>query len=36
MGNERFWSIVITIRLLVYLLILLAIVVAIAFVANGI
>lgn len=36
MGNERFWRIVITIRLLVYLLILLAIVVTIAFVANSI
>lgn len=36
MGNERFWCIVITIRLLVYLLILLAIVVAIVFVANSI
>lgn len=36
MGNERFWSIVITIRLLVYLLILLAIVVTIVFVANSI
>lgn len=36
MVNERFWRIVITIRLLVYLLILLAIVVTIVFVANGI
>lgn len=36
MGNERFWCIVITIRLLVYLLILLAIVVTIVFVANSI
>lgn len=36
MGNERFWHIVITIRLLVYLLILLAIVVTIVFVANSI
>lgn len=36
MGNERFWSIVITIRLLIYLLILLAIVVTIVFVANSI
>lgn len=36
MGNERFWLIVITIRLLVYLLILLAIVVTIVFVANSI
>ena len=35
-GNERFWRIVITIRLLVYLLILLAIVVTIVFVANSI
>lgn len=36
MGNERFWRIVVTIRLLVYLLILLAIVVTIVFVANSI
>lgn len=36
MGNERFWRIVITIRLLVYLLILLAIAVTIVFVANSI
>lgn len=36
MGNERFWRIVITIKLLVYLLILLAIVVTIVFVANSI
>lgn len=36
MGNERFWRIVITIRLLVYLLMLLAIVVTIVFVANSI
>lgn len=36
MGNERFWRIVITIRLLIYLLILLAIVVTIVFVANSI
>lgn len=36
MGNERFWRIVITIRLLVYLLILLAIVVTIVFTANNI
>ena len=36
MGNERFWRIVITTRLLVYLLILLAIVVTIVFVANSI
>lgn len=36
MGDERFWRIVITIRLLVYLLILLAIVVTIVFVANSI
>lgn len=36
MGNERFWRIVITIRLLVYLLILLAIVVTIVFVADSI
>lgn len=36
MGNERFWRIVITIRLLAYLLILLAIVVTIVFVANSI
>ena len=31
MGNERFWRIVITIRLLIYLLVLLAIVTAIVF-----
>lgn len=36
MENERFWRIVITIRLLVYLLTLLAIVVTIVFVANSI
>lgn len=36
MGNERFWSIVITIRLLIYLLVLLAIVTAIVFTANSI
>lgn len=36
MGNERFWRIVITIRLLVYLLILLAIVVTIVSIANSI
>lgn len=36
MGNERFWRIVITIKLLIYLLILLAIVVTIVFVANSI
>lgn len=36
MGNERFWRIVITIRLLIYLLVLLAMVTAIIFVANSI
>lgn len=36
MGNERFWRIVITIRLLIYLLVLLAIVTAIIFTANSI
>lgn len=36
MRNERFWRIVITIRLLVYLLILLAIVVTIVFIANSV
>lgn len=36
MGDERFWHIIITIRLLVYLLILLAIVIATVFVANSI
>lgn len=36
MGNERFWRIVITIELLVYLLMLLAVVIAIVFVANSI
>lgn len=36
MGNERFWRIVITIRLLIYLLVLLAMITAIVFVANSI
>lgn len=36
MGNERFWRIVITIRLLIYLLVLLATVTAIVFTANSI
>ncbi len=36
MGDERFLRIVITIRLLVYLIILLATVIAIVFVANSI
>lgn len=36
MGNERFWRIVITIRLLIYLLVLLAIVTVIVFTANSI
>lgn len=36
MGNERFWRIVITIRLLIYLLVLLAMVTVIVFVANSI
>lgn len=36
MGNKRFWRIVITIRLLIYLLVLLAMVTAIVFVANSI
>lgn len=36
MGNERFWRIVITIRLLIYLLVLLAIVTAIVFTANNV
>lgn len=36
MGNERFWRIVITIRLLVYLLILLAMVTTLVFIANSI
>lgn len=36
MGNERFWRIVITIRLLIYLLVLLAMATAIVFVANSI
>ena len=36
MGNERFWHIVITIRLLIYLLVLLAMVTAIVFTANSI
>ena len=36
MGNERFWRIVITIKLLIYLLVLLAMVIAIVFTANSI
>ena len=36
MGYERFWRIVITIRLLIYLLVLLAIITAIVFTANSI
>lgn len=36
MGNERFWRIVITIRLLIYLLVLLAMVTAIVFTTNSI
>lgn len=36
MGSERFWRIVITIRLLIYLLVLLAMVTAIVFTANSI
>ena len=36
MGNERFWRIVITIRLLIYLLVLLAMVTAIVFTVNSI
>ena len=36
MGNERFWRIVITMRLLIYLLVLLAMVTAIVFTANSI
>ena len=36
MGNERFWRIVITIELLVYLLVLLTMVTTIVFVANSI
>lgn len=36
MGNERFWRIVITIRLLIYLLVLLAMATAIVFTANSI
>lgn len=36
MGNERFWRIVITIKSLIYLLVLLAIMTAIVFVANSI
>lgn len=36
MGNERFWRIVITIKLLIYLLVLLAMVTAIVFTANSI
>lgn len=36
MRNERFWRIVITIRLLIYSLVLLAMVTAIVFTANSI
>lgn len=36
MGNERFWRIVITIKLLIYLLVLLAMVTTIVFTANSI
>lgn len=36
MGNERFWRIVITIGLLIYLLVLLVMVTTIVFVANSI
>lgn len=36
MGNRRFWSIIATIRLLIYLLALLAIIIAIVFAANSI
>ena len=36
MGNERFWCIVITIELLVYLLVLLTIVTTLVFIANSI
>lgn len=36
MGNERFWRIVITIKLLVYLLVLLTIVTTLVFIANSI
>lgn len=36
MGNERFWRIVITIELLIYLLVLLTIVTTLVFIANSI
>ena len=36
MGNERFWRIVITIKLLVYLLILLTMITTLVFIANSI
>lgn len=36
MGNERFWRIVITIELLVYLLVLLTIVTTLVFIVNSI
>lgn len=36
MGNERFWRIVITIELLIYLLVLLAMVTTLVFIANSI
>jgi hypothetical protein len=36
MGNERFWRIVITIELLIYLLVLLTMVTTLVFIANSI
>lgn len=36
MGNERFWRIVITIKLLIYLLVLLTMVTTVVFIANSI
>lgn len=36
MGNERFWRIVITIKLLVYLLVLLTMITTLVFIANSI
>lgn len=36
MGNRRFWNIIATIRLILYLVVLLAIIIAIVFAANSI
>lgn len=36
MGNKQFWNIIATIRLILYLVVLLAIIIAIVFAANSI